>query len=76
MVALSYAPTFCNCRKYSSTITKQPFTVSSLVASGLYLYTPDTHMICGLNELELVQDKFDNVIDAAQDMEVNEPLLK
>ncbi len=39
------------------------------------LYTPDTHMLCGLNELELIQDKLDNCIDAAQDVKVNEPLL-
>ena len=39
------------------------------------LYTPDTHMICGLNDLDLIEDKFDNVIDAAQEVEVNEPLL-
>lgn len=32
-------------------------------------------MICGLNDLDLIEDKFDNVIDAVQEVEVNEPLL-
>lgn len=39
------------------------------------LYTPDTNILCGANDVAILQDKFSNVVNAAQDLDILYKLL-
>lgn len=39
------------------------------------VYTPDTNILCGLNEVSLLEGRLDNVVNTAQEVDINSRLL-